>query len=494
MSTRYRAARTARPFLAIAFVAAFVLAVPSVAPALSRSTILARAARWVQLGVPYSQSSYFEGYRTDCSGYVSMAWALTYNGQPTSLSTAGLDAPNVSVAITKNDLQPGDMILRPNDQPGAPYGHAVIFAGWADVARTTYYGYHESSSKNGAVYVTIPYPFYNETGFAPRRFVGVGDDYLDVIQPVYGANRYDTSVQSSWLAFPNEGDAKAVVLASGENWPDALSGASLAGASGGPVLLTKGDGLPTSVRNEIDRLNVTQVYLLGGTASVSESVETAARAIPGVNVTRIAGRDRWETSALVALETKKVLAAAGSSSQGAYIVTGRAFPDALAVSPVAYRTARPILLTDPSYLPTITAAAITSLGVTDAWLIGGDAAIGVSAAADIQAAGVTCVRLAGGSRYTTALAVVNHGVTQGLSWTGCGIATGATYADALSGGAAQGTLGSVLVLTPPQFLDNDVARELTAERDGIGRVRMFGGASAIGEVTRAQVASIIRGQ
>ena len=43
---------------------------------------------------------------------------------------------------------------------------------------------------------------------------------------------------------------------------------------------------------------------------------------------------------------------------------------ALAVSPVAFATGRPILLTDPSYLPTVTAGAIAGLGVTDAWLLG----------------------------------------------------------------------------------------------------------------------------
>lgn len=495
MSTRYQATtRTTRMLLATALVAMFVFAIPSIAPALSRSTILARADRWVKLGVSYSQSAYFEGYRTDCSGYVSMAWALTSNGRPISLSTASLDAPNVSVAITKDALQPGDLILRPSDQPGASSGHAVIFAGWADQAHTKYYGYHESSSQNGATYATIPYPFYNETGYTPRRFVGLDDDFLDVIQPVSGTTRYDTAVRSSWLAFPNVGDAKAVVLASGENWPDALGGAPLAGAADGPVLLTQRDVLPTSVRDEIDRLNVSKVYVLGGTASVSDPVASAVDSISGVSVKRIAGSDRWETSSLIAKETKAVLAAAGRSSQGAYIVTGRSFPDALAVSPVAYRTARPILLTDPSYLPTVTADTISSLGVMNAWLIGGDAAIGATATAGIKAKGVTCVRLSGGSRYITAISVAEHGATQGLAWTGCGIATGASYADALAGGPAQGALGSVLVLTPPLGLDQNVANALVAKRDTLVRVRMFGGTNAISDVTRSQVAAIVRGQ
>jgi hypothetical protein len=88
--------------------------------------------------------------------------------------------------------------------------------------------------------------------------------------------------------------------------------------------------------------------------------------------------------------------------------------------------------------------------------------------------------------------VAGHGITQGLGWTGCGIATGVTYADALSGGAAQGALGSVLVLTPGESLDPDVAKVLYAKRDSLVRVRMFGGPNAIGDVTRSQVAAIVR--
>src|SRR4051794_18585940 len=54
---------------------------------LSRSTILAGASGgrrtaiergfgWLDAHVPYSQSAYRAGYRTDCSGFVSMCWQL----------------------------------------------------------------------------------------------------------------------------------------------------------------------------------------------------------------------------------------------------------------------------------------------------------------------------------------------------------------------------------------------------------------------------------
>ncbi len=38
--------------------------------------IIANAQTWLNPSIPYSQSDYYAGYRTDCSGYVSMAWQL----------------------------------------------------------------------------------------------------------------------------------------------------------------------------------------------------------------------------------------------------------------------------------------------------------------------------------------------------------------------------------------------------------------------------------
>jgi hypothetical protein len=74
-----------------------------------RQAILQRAGRWVDNPVPYSQSNYVDGYRCDCSGYVSMAW-----GAGDSFTTQDLP-PNTSdamlgVAINWNELQPGDAL------------------------------------------------------------------------------------------------------------------------------------------------------------------------------------------------------------------------------------------------------------------------------------------------------------------------------------------------------------------------------------------------
>lgn len=472
---------------ALAVALALIFATPAFA--VSRATVVARGKSWVDRAVPYSMSAFFEGYRTDCSGFLSMCWVLSSNGVPTSPSTAGLDDPSLVTPIAKEDLQPGDMILRPKDQPGASYGHAVLFVAWANPERTKYIGYHESSGSGKAVMATITYPFYGETGFAPYRYNGIGDDYLDTVAPVWGQSRYETAVQSSWLAFPSAGSAKAVVLATGENWPDALGGAALAGAVDAPVLLTKRDALPDVVRAEIDRLHAPKVYILGGEASVSATVSAAVDAISGVSVQRIGGTDRWDTAARVAAETKLQLTKAGRTLDGVYIARGDQFPDALAASPAAFVSGRPVLLTDPSDLPTTTADAIAALGVKHAWIIGGTSAVGTTATAEVSALCPTVERIAGTSRYDTALKLAAHAESLGLAWHDLGVATGLSYADALAGGVAQGATGSLLVLTPGGWLDPGVAQLVSEHRTEIGKVRVFGGVSAIGDAARAQIDS-----
>lgn len=169
-----------------------LLGAPSSAHAITRSQVLRRAKVWTAVKVPYSQSRYATvegsvletttvvaktlGYRTDCSGFVSMALGLTYkSGAPMSLDTASL--PTRLVKIPKAELLKGDVVLRPKnaivDGRRVAYGHAVIFGGWADSAHKYYWGYHESSSAHGAVRSKIAWGktgFYSEKGFAPYRY------------------------------------------------------------------------------------------------------------------------------------------------------------------------------------------------------------------------------------------------------------------------------------------------------------------------------------
>lgn len=137
-------------------------------PALaSTSDPIARAQNWVDAGVGYSGTNWYTDengtYRTDCSGFVSMALGLG-----SSYTTDTL--PQVSFPIPKDDLRPGDMLLNP--APGTA-GHVVLFAAWADDAHTRYYGYESSPSGSGAHFSALPYPYWPGYGtYTPYRYVG----------------------------------------------------------------------------------------------------------------------------------------------------------------------------------------------------------------------------------------------------------------------------------------------------------------------------------
>ncbi|KUL34380.1 hypothetical protein ADL22_30500 [Streptomyces sp. NRRL F-4489] len=127
----------------------------------SRAEILRRAQHWVDRGVRYSMSSYYEGYRQDCSGFVSMAWGLSGSQWTGSLASYG-------VRVSKNALQPGDMLLYHNPANPTHGSHVVLFGGWANTAHTRYIAY-ELTPPHALRRVT-PFPYWNHTaGYVAYR-------------------------------------------------------------------------------------------------------------------------------------------------------------------------------------------------------------------------------------------------------------------------------------------------------------------------------------
>jgi hypothetical protein len=121
--------------LVVALLIAFVLLGATEALAITRATVLARAQSWIDITVPYSQTHWFRGYRTDCSGFTSMSWKTTVGGHSYSYSTRSLH--NVSSVVASAALLPGDALVKYDH-------HAIVFYGWADASRTTYIAYEQT--------------------------------------------------------------------------------------------------------------------------------------------------------------------------------------------------------------------------------------------------------------------------------------------------------------------------------------------------------------
>lgn len=94
-----------------------------------RKRILERAAVWVNDPLPYSMTTWHDGYRQDCSGFVGMAWKVSGN-----MTTADLppraERSTYAKKITWTELQPGDAIAR-GPTEWSRVGHVRLFAGKA---------------------------------------------------------------------------------------------------------------------------------------------------------------------------------------------------------------------------------------------------------------------------------------------------------------------------------------------------------------------------
>jgi hypothetical protein len=140
-------------------------------------TIVRRAASvWRLRTVPYSQVDQVNGYRADCSGYVAAVCGLPAPGP----NTAQLVAQGWVRRITRDELEPGDLIGRLGPGTEGDAGHVAIFAGWIRPG-AEWLGYEQAGGTLGPVQRAITYPYDDETGFAPYRIAG-GTDAMDAAE------------------------------------------------------------------------------------------------------------------------------------------------------------------------------------------------------------------------------------------------------------------------------------------------------------------------
>ncbi len=177
-----------------------------------------------------------------------------------------------------------------------------------------------------------------------------------------GSDRFATSLLISADAFPTSSTA---YVATGLNFPDALSAAAAAGNVPAPVILVNGSAttLDTATRDMLEQLDVTTVKIAGSYPSVSAGVEAAIDSIPGVSVQRLAGSDRFKTS--VDINTN-----AFTTSNAAYLAYGLGFPDALSGGALAGQEGVPLFVVRGDCVPQETLAAMRSMGVTTVHLLG----------------------------------------------------------------------------------------------------------------------------
>lgn len=214
---------------------------------------------------------------------------------------------------------------------------------------------------------------------APQEIVVVGGDgavsssvestlrtYAAMVTRVSGADRYQTSRALARLAFPDGSDI--VYLATGRDFPDALSGGALAARTDAPVILVDGRArdLSRATADLLRELEPARIVAIGGAGVLPQRIVDTAVAITGASAQRLGGADRYATSAKIAAHLPSI--------GQAIVATDRTFPDALVGTQLAARRGAPILLALPYCVPPATQTALGASS-TRLTLLGGTGAL-----------------------------------------------------------------------------------------------------------------------
>lgn len=277
-----------------------------------------------------------------------------------------------------------------------------------------------------------------------------------------GMNRYETAVRVSQNSFKK---SEYVVLVSGENFPDAISAAPLAKKYNAPILITEGDSLNDNVNEEIKRLEVKNAFIVGGTGVISENIEEQLRDL-NIQLTRISGQDRYETS----VKAAEII----GTSNGIVLASGENFPDALSIASIAAAKQMPILLTSAKILSDSVKDYISNNSIPKSYVVGGTDVINDNIVKDLP----NMKRLSGIDRYETNLNIIVEFLGE-LNFNNVYLAYGGDFPDALCGSAAAAKDFAPIVLADKSYTK---AQSLIKSKiDSISSLKILGGTFAISD-------------
>lgn len=280
------------------------------------------------------------------------------------------------------------------------------------------------------------------------------------VSRLYGVDRYETAIAISKTGWTS---ADTVVVARGDDFADALSAAPLAKMYNAPIILTQKDQLSDKISNELKRLGVKKIIVVGGTGAVSASVEQKLNKVAPVQ--RVFGQDRYETS-------EKVAEKLGANSTVA-LATGEDYADALSIASIAAEQGMPVLLTEKNKLPDSVKNYIANNKITKTYIVGGQGVISDAVKSSVPGA----ERLSGQDRYATNAAVLSKFSSQ-VNYDNVYVSVGNNFADALAGSALAAKNDAAIVLTDkslPQGTVDAVQSQITPKSN----ITLLGGEAVV---------------
>lgn len=183
-----------------------------------------------------------------------------------------------------------------------------------------------------------------------------------------GANRYATSRALARYGFPNY--VEQVYVATGTNFPDALSAGALAGDGGFPVVLVNGaaSSVDEETKTLIRDLGGREGQIIGLAGSVSQGIQDSLNTmdVPRTYFNRSGWGNRYATSMYLSMSYYFQRPA-----ERLYLALGTKFPDALAGAALAGSQGAPLIIIQGNCVPLQIKEFIYGLGAREVVILGG---------------------------------------------------------------------------------------------------------------------------
>ncbi len=292
-----------------------------------------------------------------------------------------------------------------------------------------------------------------------------------------GRNRYFTStaVADELKKVFGLDKFQTIIVATGTDFADALSGSYLAIMCGAPILLVNEkspaavDNVVSYIKDNLDDTGYGKVYILGGEGVISNNLVQEFKAVaPTAKFERLAGSNRYRTNIAILNEI-------GVGGDDIVVVDGSNFADALSVS----ATGKAIFLANTAadklldYQKEFLDGEVGPKG-SDIDVIGGTGAVSDKIANEMVPYDIDAKteRIAGANRYRTSTEIASAYFDNTINT--IVLATGSDYADGLCAGPLAYYFGAPLILSTSKTAQVSVANEYMQDKN-IANVTIIGG-------------------
>ncbi|WP_423923463.1 cell wall-binding repeat-containing protein [Candidatus Poriferisodalis sp.] len=329
---------------------------------------------------------------------------------------------------------------------------------------------------------------------APVAAAASDAELADVTLTRYGgADRYATSLLAAEaVAADAGGSLETVVMVSGVSWHEAVVAASVAGRLDAPVLMTPPTELRADALEFLRRVEASDALLVSAgadaeTRSISSTVASALESA-GLDVEWVGGADQYETGVAVARRAGTV-GTLGDFGSTAIVASGEVFADALVAGPLSARGRHPVLLSPKTHLDSGVESYLSDAGIRHIVLMGGTGALSSPVEDSIRDLGITVSRIAGATRYDTAIKmaslIAEHSGGSCFGGSAVGLARARVPFDSFSAAPLLARQCAPLVLADPGAIPSETAAFLDAARQANKvdelQLTIFGGDGAVSQ-------------